>query len=114
MSWDYLSDIQNIFRYSQSPWTSQVNNLQVLSSKERDLHISDFVCDIDAISQVLSPGEIYAVSAEEVSAATVEQFCALDEDIAKEMVMVLMGNADFTPIIDKVSNLYLKILSLFI
>lgn len=54
------------------------------------------------------------MSAEEVSAATVEQFCALDEDIAKEMVMVLMGNADFTPIIDKVSNLYLKILSLFI
>ncbi|KOB78398.1 putative ATP-binding cassette [Operophtera brumata] len=72
------------------------------TSKDRNFHITEFMCEIEAMSQVLSPGDIDVVSAEEVSAATVEQFCSLDEDIAKDMIRVLMGNADFTPVIDKV------------
>lgn len=77
----------------------------MLSSKDRNFHISSYICDIDALSQVLSPAELDVVSAEEVFAATVEQFCALDDDIVKEMALVLLKNVDYASIIDKVRSL---------
>lgn len=77
----------------------------MIASKEREFHIKRYVCEVDAMSAVLAPAQMDVLSAEEVSAATVEQFCNLPEHVAKEVVMVLMGHFNFTPVIEKVCQI---------
>lgn len=45
---------------------------------------------------------VHEVTAEDVLAATMEQFCGLPDSMGKEIMMVLMKNMDLKLVIDKV------------
>lgn len=55
------------------------------------------------MSRVLVPTNLNVVTLDDVLGAVAEQFCDLDEDIAKKIVPVLLRNLDFSYIINNVS-----------
>lgn len=51
---------------------------------------------------MLVPGRVDVVSLDDIYGAVVEQFCGMDDDLAKEVVAVLVENNNFDYILDKV------------
>ncbi|XP_063895450.1 uncharacterized protein LOC110380322 [Helicoverpa armigera] len=76
----------------------------LLSSKPDDSHIGRYVCQIDWMSKVLVPSNLDVVTADDVFGAVTEQFCGLPDDIAKQVLPVLIRNFNFSLILDKVAS----------
>lgn len=62
------------------------------------------MCQIDAMSKVLKPSNLDVVTAEDVLAAVVDQFCGLPDETSKQMLSVLFRNFNFKPMLDFVSG----------
>lgn len=54
------------------------------------------------MSRVIIPADLDVVTAEDVHAAIIEQFCGLSDERAKEIVPVLIENMNFTAVMDRV------------
>ncbi|XP_030023361.2 uncharacterized protein LOC115442462 [Manduca sexta] len=78
--------------------------LKPIFNKQQPYHISAFVCQPEYMAQVFFPSDLDVVSAEEVFAAMVEQFCGLEDQRAKQLLPVLIGNLNFTFIMEKISD----------
>lgn len=77
---------------------------QLLTSKQDHIRVSTYMCQIDAMSKVLKPSNLDVVTAEDVLAAVVDQFCGLPDETSKQMLPVLFRNFNFKPMLDFVSG----------
>nr|XP_037871414.1 uncharacterized protein LOC101740576 isoform X2 [Bombyx mori] len=75
---------------------------------QRVSHVADFVCQIDAMSQVIVPSDLDLVSSEDVMGAVVEQFCGVPDQRAKRIVPVLLENFNFSVVIGKLMDTLLS------
>ncbi|CAB3232753.1 unnamed protein product [Arctia plantaginis] len=80
----------------------------LFTSKQDNIHISMYMCQIDAMSKVLKPSNLDVVTAEDVLAAVVDQFCGLPDETAKQILPVLLKNFNFKPILDFIKTTLLK------
>ncbi|KAJ8721111.1 hypothetical protein PYW08_006576 [Mythimna loreyi] len=80
----------------------------LLASKPDDSHIAQYVCHMDAMSRVLAPADLVVVSQEDVFGAVIEQFCGMPDDVAKQVVPVLLRNLNFSGLFDEVGKILLS------
>ncbi|XP_075981913.1 lipid droplet defective isoform X2 [Anticarsia gemmatalis] len=76
--------------------------LKPLLTSKQDSHISQYICQLDPMSRVLDPSDLDVVTADDVFAAVVEQFCGLPDDTVKEILTVLIRNFNFNSVVDKI------------
>ncbi|KAJ0172474.1 hypothetical protein K1T71_011613 [Dendrolimus kikuchii] len=80
----------------------------ILTSKEQNFHISNYVCKMEYMSKIIAPGNLDVVTNDDVYAAVIEQFCGLDEEVGVQIIPVLMQNFNFSLVIDKVTSTLLQ------
>ncbi|KAM3956338.1 LOW QUALITY PROTEIN: lipid droplet defective [Aphomia sociella] len=80
----------------------------VLTSKQSDNHIASFVCQPEQMSKVVFPTDLDVVTADDVYGAVIEQFCAVTDEQAKQIVPVLLENLNYSHIFEKVSDAFLS------
>ncbi|XP_072945673.1 uncharacterized protein ldd [Epargyreus clarus] len=76
----------------------------IFAPKDGIYHIESFVCQLDAMSTVLVPGNVDVVTLDDIYGAVAEQFCGMPDHQAKEMLPVLAQNINISLILDKVKN----------
>ncbi|XP_060806371.1 uncharacterized protein LOC106140036 isoform X2 [Amyelois transitella] len=79
----------------------------LFTSKAGDYHISRFVCHPDWMSKVIAPANLDVVTAEDVYAAVIDQFCVISDGQAKKVALVMMQNLNFSFIMDQVTEVLL-------
>ncbi|KPI98297.1 ATP-binding cassette sub-family A member 13 [Papilio xuthus] len=79
----------------------------ILASKDT-FHIRQLVCEAEDLARVLVPANLDVVTLDDVLGALSEQFCDLDEEIAKKIVSVLLRNLDFSYIINNIKDWLLR------
>ncbi|XP_069362244.1 uncharacterized protein ldd isoform X2 [Maniola hyperantus] len=79
----------------------------LLSQKQGTYHISSFVCQVENMSKVIIPGNVDVVTLDDIYGAVMEQFCGMDDDMAKEVISVLVENINFDYILNEIKSILL-------
>ncbi|CAH2238642.1 jg23217, partial [Pararge aegeria aegeria] len=80
----------------------------LLSQKQGTYHIGNFVCQVENLSKVLIPENVDVVTLDDIYGAVVDQFCGMDDDLAKEVISVLIENINFNLILVKIKSILLS------
>ncbi|XP_045504908.1 uncharacterized protein LOC123701462 [Colias croceus] len=109
------TSLKNIGVNDSSFWSEAAPKLQngklhlkpLLSPKDGQYHIKDFICKTEDISKVLTSEDLDIASTDEIYSAIVEQFCNMEDGLAKQIVPVLVENVNFTFIVDQIKSFLL-------
>ncbi|XP_038218742.1 uncharacterized protein LOC119837297 [Zerene cesonia] len=82
-------------------------HLRPLLSPKPEYHIKDFICNAEALSKVLSSEDLDVAPTDEIYSATVEQFCDMEDTLAKQIVPVLVENVNFTYVLEQIKSFLL-------
>ncbi|XP_052744551.1 uncharacterized protein LOC112055070 isoform X2 [Bicyclus anynana] len=80
----------------------------LLSQKQGTYQISSFVCQVENMSKVLIPASVDVVTLDDIYGAVMEQFCGMGDELAKEVISVLVENINFDYVLAKLKSTLLS------